>query len=284
MKLLGLDIGGSNSRARLTVDGKVVEERSGPGANVTEIDAQVVAERLAPLVENLPAAPDACCAGAAGVEVPRGRALLEGILRGALPGSRIEVVHDTRLILAAAGFDAGIALIAGTGTVCYGRNEAGIEYRAGGWGWLVGDDGGGVWMAREAAREVMRRHDAGAEPGVLGDAFMSAAGVQTTAELLGKLHGLGEPGRWAALAGSVLASAGSDPAANEIVKRAANELCLLIDQVRFKLGIDGPVVLAGGLILNQKRLETEVRKRFPDAVRLEAEPVEGALRLAAALA
>ena len=281
--LLGLDIGGSNSRARLTIDGKVVEERSGPGANVTEIAPRVVEARLQPLLANLPATPDACCAGSAGAEVPSGRAMLERVLGSALPESRISVVHDTRLVLAAAGFDAGIALIAGTGSVAYGRDRDGREARAGGWGWLLGDEGSGTWIVRQAARELMRRRDAGEPPGAMGEALMEASGTRSLDALQGALYRKGEPGQWAALAGAVFESAEADDSAATIVENAAVELGALIDNVRGRIGIDGPVVLAGGLILNEPRLEAAVRKRVPQAIRLEAEPVEGALRLAAAL-
>ena len=281
--LLGLDIGGSTSRARLSIDGRVIEDRYGPGANVTEIAPRVVEARLQPLLANLPANPAACCAGSAGAEVPSSKAMLERVLGSALPESRIAVVHDTRLVLAGAGFDAGIALIAGTGSVAYGRNHHGREFRAGGWGWLLGDDGSGTWVVREAARELMRRRDAGEPPGAMGDALMEASGTRSLDALQGALYRRSEPGKWAALAGAVFESAEADEAAARIVTAGAAELSALIDKVRRRIGIDGPVVLAGGLVLNQPRLEAEVRKHVPDAIRLEVEPVEGAVRLAAAL-
>ena len=105
------------------------------GANVALIDPSVVEERLTSLIEQLGSPhPATCCAGAAGVEVPAGRRRLEELLGLLLPGARVLVVHDTRLILAAAGLDVGIALIAGTGSVAYARNDAGDEGRVGGWG------------------------------------------------------------------------------------------------------------------------------------------------------
>ena len=93
----------------------------------------------------------------AGAEVPAARSRLEALLGRMLPGCRLSVVHDTRLVLAAAGLDSGIALVAGTGSVAYGRTANGREAQRGGWGWMLGDDGSGVWIAREAAREIMSR-------------------------------------------------------------------------------------------------------------------------------
>ncbi len=278
---LGLDIGGSSSRARLVENGRIVAEAEGPGANVAVLLPQVVESRLGEVLSRIGTIrPDACCAGAAGAEVPAGRERLEKLLASILPDCKITVVHDTRLVLAAAGFDSGIALISGTGSVAYGRDRDGREARFGGWGWLVGDDGSATWLAREAAREVMRRSDAGEPTGRLGDVMLGATASHSATDLIGTLHGLDEPREWAALAGVVFEVAGDDAGASALVERAASALCDLVASVRTRLSLDGPLVLAGGLILNQPLLEEAVRRRVGAATRLEEPPVAGAVRLA----
>ena len=225
--------------------------------------------------------PDSCCAGSAGAEVPAGRLRLERLLQDLLPGCRISVVHDTRLVLSAAQTDEGIALISGTGSVAYGRTAGGREAHAGGWGWQVGDDGGGAWMAREAAREVMRRADSGQPIGELGSRLLAACRAGDTAQLLGKLNGLREAMQWAVMANLVFDSADFDPGAQNIVLRGASALSDLAKSVRASLRIDGPVVMAGGLILNQPKLECAVREELgSQCIRLEEPPVAGAVRLA----
>jgi len=278
---LGLDIGGSSSRARLVEDGRVVAEAEGPGANVAVLPRRVVERRLRALLSDMGGiSPDACCAGSAGAEVPASRERLEKLLSSMLPGCRVTVVHDARLVLAAAGFDSGIALISGTGSVAYGRDRDGREARAGGWGWLLGDDGSAAWLSREAARDVMRRSDAGEPIGRLGDAMLGAASARTSTELVGYLHGLEEPREWAALAGVVFEVAGEDSGAAALIQRAAGALGELVAVVRKRLSLDGPVVLAGGQLLNQPRLQEAVRRRVGAAQRLEEPPVAGAVRLA----
>ena len=278
---LGLDIGGSSSRARLVEDGRVVAEAEGPGANVAVLRAIVVERRLGALLAGMGAiSPDACCAGSAGAEVPAGRERLEKLLSSMLPGCRVTVLHDARLVLAAARFDSGIALISGTGSVAYGRDGDGREARVGGWGWLVGDDGSGAWLAREAAREVMRRSDAGELLGRLGDAMLGATASHSTTDLIGTLHSLDEPREWAALAGVVFDAADDDAGAEALIERAAGALGELVAVVRKRLSLDGPVVLAGGQLLNQPRLEEAVRRQVGAAQRLEEPPVAGAVRLA----
>jgi glucosamine kinase len=280
--VLGLDIGGSSSRARLSDGGRILAESEGMGANVATIAPGLVERRLTALVAELgDAHPEACCAGSAGAEVPAARMRLEQLLKRLLPGCRVAVVHDARLVLAAAGVASGIALIAGTGSVAYGRDANGREAREGGWGWLLGDDGSAAWLAREVAREVMRRADAGEPPGPLGDALFAAARVRNAGELTGRLHRFREPRRWAALAGVAFETADADPIAHALTERTAAALSGLVERVQQRLSLEGPVVLAGGMLLNQARLESAVRNRFGSAtIRLEQPPVAGAVRLA----
>jgi len=225
--------------------------------------------------------PESCCAGSAGAEVPAGRLRLEKLLRTLLPGCRIQVVHDARLVLSAAQIDEGIALISGTGSVAYGRTAGGREARFGGWGWQIGDDGGGAWVTREAAREVMRRADSGRPLGELGSRLLAACRAGDAMQLLGKLNGLREPMKWAALANVVFEAVDLDPGAQSIVLRSASALSDLAKSVRASLGIEGPVVMAGGLLLNQPKLECAVREQLGSTcIRLEEPPVAGAVRLA----
>jgi N-acetylglucosamine kinase-like BadF-type ATPase len=264
----------------LVDDGRIVAELEGPGANVAALPPRVVQSRLAALLADLTEAPIACCAGCAGAEVPDGRERLQRILSTLLPDCRITVVHDARLVLAAAGFESGIALISGTGSVAYGRDRDGREARAGGWGWLVGDDGSGAWLAREAAREVLLRSDSGEPLGALGEAMLEAVKAPSATELMGTLNALNEPREWAALAGIVFEAASNDGGAALLVERAASGLADLVGLVRKQLSLDGPVVLAGGQLLNQPRLESAVRTRLGAATRLREAPVAGAVRLA----
>lgn len=229
--------------------------------------------------------PDACCAGAAGAEVIAAKQRLHALLERLLHGSRVCVVHDSRLVLAAAGLDSGIALIAGTGSVAYGRASDGREAQRGGWGWMLGDEGAGVWITREAARLVISRADSDSPLAELGDSLLAAADVADVRELVRNLHARREPKEWAELASVVFETAGSDAGSREIIRRAGIELAKRAVEVRGALGIAGPVVLAGGLLLHQARLEEAVRVALPhvECIRLEQPPVEGAVRLAQAL-
>jgi len=280
--LLGLDIGGSRTRAPLVKGTAIVAELEGRGANPAALSPAMVERRLAELIGRLGRVrPVACCAGSAGAEVPAARARLEAVLAALLPGTALEVVHDARLVLAAADLEVGVALIAGTGSVAYGRDSRGREARAGGWGWLLGDEGSGAWIVREAAREVLRRADAGEPAGALGSALLATTGASDAVVLTGRLHRLREPRLWAAHAGAVFAAAPADAAAAALVARAGASLAGLVEVVRGRVEAGGTVVLAGSLLLNQPLLESAVRERLAGyVVRLGEPPVAGAVRLA----
>jgi len=282
--VLGLDIGGSSSRARLAEGGRTLSEASAPGANVALIDPGVVEERLTSLIEQLGSPhPATCCAGAAGAEVPAGKRRLEELLARLLPGASVLVVHDTRLILAAAGLDVGIALIAGTGSVAYARSDDGHEARAGGWGWLLGDEGSGAWIVREALRELMRRREEGVQLSVLGERMLVATESDDLLETISRVQLYHEAGQWAALAGEVFDSLALDAGAARIIDSAADALASLALRAGAKVGVDGPVVMAGGLITNFPDLASRVQARVGSATVLEEEPVAGAVRLAESL-
>jgi len=282
--VLGLDIGGSSSRARLSEGGRIVSEASAPGANVALIDPSVVAERLTSLIEQLGSPhPATCCAGAAGAEVPAGRRRLEELLAMLLPGARVLVVHDTRLILAAAGVDVGIALIAGTGSVAYARNDNGDEARAGGWGWMLGDEGSGAWIVREALRELMRRREEGVQLSVLGERMLVATESDDLLETISRVQLYHEAGQWAALAGVAFDSLALDQGAARIIDSAADALASLALRAGARVGVDEPVVMAGGLLTNFPELAARVQARVGSGTVLDEEPVAGAVRLAESL-
>ena len=100
-------------------------------------------------------------------------------------------------------------------------------------------------------------------------------------ELLGMLNAIREPMEWAAVANVVFETADADAAAQSVINRAASALSELVNLVRVMLGIEGPVVMAGGLLRNQPKLESAVRDELgSQCIRLDEPPVAGAVWLA----
>src|SRR6185295_3235694 len=74
--------------------------------------------------------------------------------------ARVLVVNDALVALEAGAPDRpGVVVIAGTGSIAYGRNERNEAARAGGWGYVLGDEGSGYWIGRAALRAVLRAAD-----------------------------------------------------------------------------------------------------------------------------
>jgi len=290
LTLLGLDIGGTTSRARLWAAGRVVAESraqsaslpaSGPDgakAALAELLAGVGADQAAPL--------DAIGVGSAGLSVPGAEDFLREHLAPLTRSGELVIVSDAMLVLSAAGLDAGVAVVCGTGSVAVGT-LAGRSVQVGGWGYLLGDEGGGYWIVREAIRTLLSRRDNGRPPGELGVQLLSATGAADLPALHRLFYAQPHlPGSWARHAGLVLATADADAVA--IAAHGADAVAGLAASAMRKLDapVSLPVVLGGGLLANAAFRDATcnaVARTLPgaDAQVLAGEPVAGAVRLAA---
>jgi N-acetylglucosamine kinase-like BadF-type ATPase len=227
-------------------------------------------------------------AGAGGIDTDDDAAALAALIEPHVPGAKITVVHDSRLLLAAGRATTGVAVIAGTGSAAWGRNAEGEEARAGGWGYLLGDEGSGYWLGREAVRYSLRRMNQGLPVDQLTAALLESCGVEDPNRLISLFHSP-DTGRrfWAQQARPVVeAAAAGHVASQQLVDQAGSDLAALAVQALGKLGIDGPVILGGGLGMNVLPLQEAFRKHLAAAgitdVRvLDQEPVFGILQLVA---
>jgi N-acetylglucosamine kinase-like BadF-type ATPase len=287
--VLGLDIGGTHSRARLERDGAVVGEANGPSASLAAAGRDRAGAAVRALLAELALGPgaglDAVCVGTAGTGASESDAFFVELLSPLTNGGRVLVVNDARIVLAAGGLSEGIACIAGTGSIAVGVAK-GREERSGGWGYLLGDEGSGYWVVREALRELALRQDTHVPLGSLGSAVLAAAECPDMASLLQRWYDRPAPDEWAALAPLVIDCGG--PFGEDIAERAAEALAASISAVHAQLG--GPpgiaVLLAGGLLTQHHdiaaRTVHSVKSLLPGAeVRvLRDPPVAGAVRLA----
>lgn len=289
-RVLGLDIGGSTTRAQLAVDGAVLAEAKAGSASMTAAGPQRAAAALTDLLGQLPELTgtlDAVCAGAAGaITAHETRDFLQAALTPLTSGGRVLVVDDASLILPAAGLTDGIAVIGGTGSIAVGCWRGRTEW-AGGWGYLLGDEGSGYWLVRCAIRTLLDRRARGLPAGTLGDRLLGVAGAGDLDELRAAFYRQPAPRQWARFAPAVLDCA--DPAAAHLAGQAARALAGLAAQLAARLGAaaDVPVVLAGGLMQHdtmRAATAAAVTALLPDAgVRtLDVPPVTGAVRLALA--
>lgn len=292
----GIDAGGTKTRAfAITRRGEVVGRGAGgPGNLLSSPDprgsiAAALAEALAG--RRADAVVLSCAGGDRAADRERGREILHGILG---PDITVAVTHDAQAALYAgnaAGY--GVVLIAGTGSVAYGRNVNGDEERAGGWGYLIGDEGSAFWIGTEGLQAASHDFDGRGTPTAISRHLYRDLGVEDFQGVLPLLYGRPHPAPAIAAATRAVAQANSegDEMAADIIRRGAHELAVAVAVVAAKLGLsDGPVYLAGGAFENVRALEQGVRQELLTALPRAAvepvaeEPAMGAARLAAALA
>lgn len=153
--VLGVDAGGSATRAVVIADGQVLDHFEERPLNVL-LHADAF-ERLAALITRSGAV--AAGLGLAGLRGREHALEIEQRLAAAT-GVEVVVVDDTEAALVGAfGDRPGIIVIAGTGSNAFGRGGDGTTARAGGYGFLLGDEGGAYWFASQALRAALRSHD-----------------------------------------------------------------------------------------------------------------------------
>jgi len=223
---------------------------------------------------------------------PEDRAVMQTWAAERFPGATVAVVTDAQLVLAAgtpAGW--GLALISGTGSLAYGEDAAGRNARAGGWGYLLGDEGSGYAIGLAALRAVMRAADGRGPATALTAAVLAHWGLQQPQELVRHVY-RPELGRTeiAALAALVDAAAGQgDAVARALTAEAGRELALAVQAVARQLAFTGavPCAVAGSVLVKGQAVATAFRAAAVElGLQLEpftpvAEPVWGAIRLAA---
>jgi N-acetylglucosamine kinase-like BadF-type ATPase len=155
-----------------------------------------------------------------------------------IDAERLVVTHDAKIAWAGAMEGApGLIVIAGTGSIAYGENARGESGRAGGWGYIYGDEGSGFDIARQAVRATLKEHEGWGPRTALTPALMELTGAANANDGLHRLYTADWPrARVAELAMTVdrIASEG-DPVAADILRNAAQQLALLAASVRRQL-------------------------------------------------
>lgn len=301
MYVIGIDAGGTKTVCQLAdEDGAVVGEARGPGANLQAAGELAVEKTLHTLMDEAMAARagarlGAICVGMAGVDRPGDADVVRGIMRRIGQNAKILIVNDALVALeAGAPGAAGVVIIAGTGSICYGRNAQGQAARAGGWGYVLGDEGSGYWIGRHALRAVVREADRRGPPTTLTPKALVHFGVDRPQDLIHEIYYGGmRPGAIAALASRVQeAFVEGDAVAAGILEVGVRELVSSAGSVVARLRLEQEAftfVLSGGIFRAVPWMREQLIARLPrvapaaQILHLAVEPAEGAVRLALAL-
>src|SRR5688572_12923755 len=291
--VVGIDAGGTKTVGLLADEtGRVLAEARGSGANLQtggELEVEKVFDGvLETLGRDHPIA--AVCLGIAGVDRPQDEQVIKGILRRLGHRQSARVVNDAAIALAAGAPErTGVVVLAGTGSIAYGADRSGRTARAGGYGFLLADEGSGYWFGHQALRAVVRAADGRGPETALTALLFEELEVGSVPELVPRVYERGLPKhRIAALAPLVQkAHERGDAVAGELIAQGARELALIAASVARQLALGPepyPVVMAGGVFKGCPALLAPLVAALdlPLArpVRLEVEPALGAVNLA----
>ena len=296
---LGIDGGGSKTTCLLGDETSVLGRGASGGSNPVRVgeamsrDALAAAIRQACVVANIGRSQiQKTCVGLAGavrpeISDPVRRFLAEYV------GGEIEVVGDMVIALEAAfGGGAGVIVIAGTGSIAYGRDYKGRTARAGGWGFAISDEGSGHWIGRCAVGAAVRALDVDEiQPGNqrLLETLMRRLQVESREQLVVAANATPPPD-FAALFPVVLSSADQgDAIALGVLTQAGAELASLAATVITRLSAPAripSIAMSGGVFVHSSQVRqsfyNRLRSRYPDATFNPdvIEPARGALEMA----
>ena len=289
--------GGGSKTAAVCLDlagAQLMRESFGPlNPNGTEASAieKTIRSTLGAM-DKLPGGLSACrylTVGAAGVSNPKAAYLISSLIRKSGYKGPLDIVGDHEILLHGAVGREGAVLIAGTGSICIGRNASGRTHRSGGLGYLIGDEGSGYWIGLKILSAAARSLDGRGPETLMTPPLLEALQCGSLKDIIGRIYdGDFDKSKIAALSRLLMdALAQNDGAALEIAKAAADELCLLAGTVIAPLSLeDKCLALSGGLLSEfspLRQLVTErLQRRFPalQLISPRADAAQGAALMA----
>jgi N-acetylglucosamine kinase-like BadF-type ATPase len=293
---LGIDAGGTKTESAVSNGAELLGQATCGTAKVLRVGEEEARRNLRQAVLEAceaakvkPTDISQVCIGMSGASVAGLVAWAEGVVHELGP-AHVKVIGD-HIVAHRAAFGAmpGVLVVAGTGSIAYGKNEHGETARAGGWGPIVSDEGSAYWIGREAVAAALRLHDLASNNGLYASIvqFWQAGSPEEVVRIANS----NESARFAELSSLVTAVAEKgDSTAQAILTRAGEELAALAGAVITRLWAADAVVrvaMAGSVLQNsiliRQAFQEALHTRHPQAAISFAyvRPVLGALALAA---
>jgi N-acetylglucosamine kinase-like BadF-type ATPase len=260
--VIGIDGGGTKTILRAaSLEGTALLEIAGGPSNLHSASAEQVSKVLHDMMDSALKVKvlkkEDClylCMGAAGVDRENEKMLLERLFQSYGLSCPLYIANDAEAMLASGvGKPEGVVVISGTGSIAYGRDKRGNTTRSGGWGHLIGDEGSGYWIAREAVNTAVKCFDGRGEKTALLEMLMAKLNIKEPWNFIEFFYnGVKGKNDVAALAVVVDdACKAGDRAAIDILTKAAKELFAACDAVIKELDFENNDlnVIAGGSVL-----------------------------------
>jgi N-acetylglucosamine kinase-like BadF-type ATPase len=293
---LGIDGGGSKTSCVIGDENSVLGTGTSAGSNVVRVGETQTRKSLTSAIRAacaeakiIPSQIKKTCVGIAGGARPEIANVVRRLLLE-LVGGEIEIVGDQVIAMQAAfGDGPGVIVIAGTGSIAYGRSAEGTLARAGGWGFAISDEGSGHWIGRAAVKASLRAYDQAGHVSTspLLEGIMKLWGVTLVEQLVVMANSA--PDFSALLPTVSAANEAGDEVARAVLTDAGSELAALAGIVMDRIfGKNEPIPLAvsGGVFYNcplvREIFDKSIRGTYPQASLSTSvvDPVSGALALA----
>jgi N-acetylglucosamine kinase-like BadF-type ATPase len=286
--VVGIDAGGSSTRARAVRCGAVIHEGAGGPGNPLVAGPETIHDSYQAALDGCPAATRvaACVSGGGG---DAQRAQIAALLSGRFPGAVVHVAPDYIAAFLAAPLGSDVCIVAGTGSVVCSRAADGSFLVSGGRGWILGDHGGAARLGRAALEHYVA--DAG---GVPAASVLQIFGGSDWRFIVRTVHGMPNPAPLLARAAPLLTSAAEDGQRWAVEHLEAEMTALAVTAARhIEQHLAGTssvrVALSGGVWSSRAARSAlaaalEQTSRRPVTVtRSLADPLDGAIRLAESL-
>ena len=290
MYIVGIDGGGTKTRVEIcTADGTPLRRETLGAFNLSDIGEDGFRRRVEEILALCGDMRDcgAMCVGGAGVSGAAAGSILREELAAHGFAGKLLLCGDHEIALSGAMRTPGCILIAGTGSVCFGKNAARQTFRCGGGGHIIDDPGSGYALGRDALAAALQTEDGRLSANPLHDAveaFLGGGGIPGIFDYVYFSHrGKSDI---AALAPLVLQCAErGDAVSLSILRRGAAELARLAAAVTARLSLSGaPCALAGGLLAGDnvyRRMVCEALTPVCRPAAPEHDALFGAVQLAA---
>ena len=229
--IAGVDIGGTKTHIRAVQGGRTVADRVVATESWRVGDDAADAAALGELVREVGGGGHlaALAVGAHGCDSATQCLAFQSRLQAATGCPAVQVVNDSELLAPAAGFLDGIGVVAGTGSIAVARTPDGRMLTAGGWGWILGDEGSAPGLVREAARAVRGALDLERSDDPLVESLMRAIGTDDPTRLGRLLDATRGAAVWGRHASAVFdAAVAGSPLARRVIREGGEALAELV--------------------------------------------------------
>jgi N-acetylglucosamine kinase len=297
--IIGIDGGGTKTIGLLTTETgeHIAKVQAGPsnyhvvGVERTKDVLNEIILQLYTHVTDAPLNTIRFCLGMAGLGREKDRKVIGQICDEIGINKNRILTHDAHIALVGGtGKQEGVIVISGTGSIVYGISEDGKEARAGGWGYLIGDEGSGYDIALKGLQAVARAADKRESPTQLTHLILKKLELNEPNDLIQWTHAASRDGIAQLTEMVFKAVETGDTKAENIIDSAVSELACAVEAVLMQLELTHPfgIVFSGGNLLHQPILADKLQRWIEkiilggSVISPKYEPAYGAVLLAKA--